>query len=159
MRPIHRIKHVVDLEGTANETQSNSSIITAVDAPVLAQPAEVETGSTVNAFFASVEVIHVSGTARPNVYLIFMKNPGNQMTIPEANAVGVNDAKKFVIHQEMIMVGDLVENMPRILYKGVIVIPKGYRRFGPDDRLYMGIRTGNTNTVDWCAQIHFKEFK
>ncbi len=160
LRPINRIKHVVDIEGGLTAaSQSESPIITAKDAPVLANPEEVMLGSTINGVYLHVEVTHTSGTGRPNVYLAIIKNPGNNLTNPQANAVGSSDEKKFVIHQEMIMMsGDAGNGLPRPIFNGVIKIPKGYRRFGPKDRLYV-LLLSPTVVADFCLQAHYKEFR
>lgn len=160
IRPVHRIKHVVDAEGglTAG-AQSVISIIDSDDAPVLANTVEVETGSIVNAIYAHVEVSHTSGVGRPNIYLVVFKSPGNNIVTPPANAIGSNDAKKYCIHQEMIMMsGDAGNGLPRPLFNGVIMIPKHLRRFGPDDRLFFGILSPTVN-ADFCLQVHYKEFR
>ena len=47
------------------------------------------------------------------------------MAIPAANAVGGDDNKRYVIHQEMVMVQKITPSNPRTLFKGVIAIPKG----------------------------------
>ncbi len=160
LRPIQRIKHVVDFEGglTAG-TQSNTSIISASDTPVLASTNLIITGSKVYGVYLKVEVSHTSGAGRPNMYMIVFKNPGNNVTIPTANAVGANDAKRYVIHQEMVMTsGDAGNGLPRVLFNGVIKIPKGLSRFGPNDVLYVGLLSP-TVVGDFCAQAHYKEFR
>ncbi len=101
---------MVDVQATLTAaTQLDTSIVKAVDAPVLANTSEVETGSKVNGIYLKVEVAtnepFVDG-AIPNVYLMIIKNPGNNLiasSFPAANAVGANDNKRFVIHQEMLM--------------------------------------------------------
>jgi len=162
LRPVHRIKHVVDLQaGVVLGTQLDVTLAFAKDAPVLANETEVETGSKVNGIYLKVEVSATSGTALANVYLAIMKNPGNNLTAPAANAVGASDNKRFIIHQEMIMVqkfdADVSAN-PRILFNGVIALPRGYRRFGPTDRLQCLILSPGAN-LDACVQCHYKEFR
>ncbi len=163
IRPVHRIKHVVDSEGaTDGVVQSVVDLIETVDAPVLANVNECETGSKVNGIYLRVEALHSSGAGRSNMYMMVMKNPGNNLgsgSIPVANAVGGNDNKKFVIHQEMIMLnGDAGNGQPRVLFNGVIKIPKVYIRNGPSDRLQLMIFTP-TVLSDWCVQCHYKEFR
>ncbi len=160
LRPVHRIKHVVDAEGAASDTQTVVDLIVSVDAPVLASVNQCETGSKVNGIYLKVEANRTSGTGRSNMYLAIYKNPANSNVGPAADAVGGNALKKYVIHQEMIMLGDFVENMPRILFNGVIKIPKGYIRNGPNDKLQALIKMGgNSVTSDWCLQCHYKEFR
>jgi len=160
LHPVNRIKHVVDLEGglTAG-TQSRSDIIDATDTPTLAATNEVQTGSVVNGIYLHVEVSHTSGVGRPNIYMIIEKLPGNAFGPAPADAVGATDTKKFVIHQEMIMMsGDAGNGLPRPLFNGVISIPKHMRRFGPDDRLIVGLLSKTVN-ADFCLQTHYKEFR
>ncbi len=160
LRPIHRIKHVIDLEGglTAGAV-STSTLVDATDAPILATTNQVMTGSSVNGIYLHVEVSHTSGAGRPNMYLGIFKSPGNNIVAPALDAVGGSDAKKFMIHQEMIMLsGDAGNGLPRPIFNGVIVIPKHMRRFGPDDRLFL-LLLAKTVTGDFCAQAHYKEFR
>ncbi len=160
IRPVNRIKHVIDSEGgLVIATQSLVTVVDADDNPVLASPAQVQTGAVVNGIYLHVEVSHTSGAGRPNMYLAVMKNPGNNIVTPTIDAIGVSDAKKFIIHQEMIMLsGDAGNGLPRPIFNGVIVIPKHMRRFGPDDRLVV-ILLSKTVTGDFCLQCHYKEFR
>ncbi len=159
LRPVHRIKHVIDIQGgTSVATNSTNNLIVTVDAPVLANPTEVETGSKVNGIYIKCEVSATSSAALANVYMIIFKNPGNNLTPPTPNAVGVNDDKRFVIHQEMVMVQKVDASNPRTLFNGVVVLPRGYRRFGPNDRLQLVLRSPGI-TTDFCVQAHYKEFR
>ncbi len=159
LRPINRIKHVTDNQaGLGAGVAGTENLISAVDAPVLANRNEVQTGCTVNGIFISVEVVATSSAALPNVYFICFKNPGGNLTAPAANAVGSSDNKKYVIHQEMVMLQQQTNSNPRTLFKGVIVIPRGYRRFGPGDFLTVKILAPGVN-ISYCIQSHYKEFR
>ncbi len=159
LRPINRIKHVVDIQSalTAGQTEEQS-IISSVDAPVQTNVKEVQTGSTVNGIYLKVEVVPTSSAALPNFYLLVAKNPGANLALPNANAVGVNDNKRFVIHQEMVMMQKQTNGNPRTVFNGVIIIPRGYRRFGPQDVLVIRVTSPGVS-VDYCVQCHFKEFR
>ncbi len=160
LRPVHRIKHVVDSDGAlVAGTKSTVDLIASKDAPVLAQVNQVQTGSKVNGIYLHVEVSHTSGAGRPQIYMMIMKNPGNALSIPEPNAVGSNDNKRYIIHQEMLMMsGDAGNGLPRPIFNGVIKIPKGYIRQGPDDRLQCVLLSPNV-AADFCLQSHYKEFR
>ncbi len=162
LRPVHRIKHVVDGSATvAGGTSLQNTLVVAVDAPILANTAEVETGAKVNGIYLKVEVASneaFDSGAVPNVYMIVAKNPGNNLTFPAGSAVGADDNKRYVIHQEMIMIQNSIGGNPRVLFQGVIVIPKGYRRFGPNDSLEMFILSPAIN-IAFCLQCHYKEFR
>ncbi len=159
LRPVNRIKHVVDIQiGTIAGTSTNQTLIAAKDAPVLADNEDVVTGSTVNAVYLKVEAYATSAGALANLYMIVTKNPGQEIVVPPPNAVGVSDAKRYVIHQEMVMLERSVNGNPRTLFNGVIVIPRGYRRFGPNDLLQVSLLSPGVST-DLCFQCHYKEFR
>ena len=160
LRPVHRIKHVIDAEGQITDTQSVVDLVDTVDAPVITSPTQCETGSKVNGVYLHIECNRISGTGRSNTYFALMKQPANAVTPPAADAVGISNTKKYIIHQEMVMLGDLVENMPRVLFNGVIKIPRGYIRNGPADKLICLLKMGgNSVQADFCLQAHYKEFR
>ncbi len=162
LRPIQRVKHVVDQQNAlVAGTTSTEDLIETVDAPVLANTREVITGSTVHAIYLKVEVVATSSAALSNVYMYILKNPGSNLTaggLPAPNAVGSNDNKKFVIHQEMVMLQEQTGSNPRILFNGVIRIPRGYKRNGPGDKLQMKLLAPG-NSMNYCLQAHYKEFR
>ncbi len=161
MRPVHRIKHVVDSSATLTAgTLLPIGIIATKDAPVLANTKECETGSKVNGIYLRVEVSpnETDAGAIPNVYMALFKNPGGALTNPTINAIGASNIKKYVIHQEMVMLNNLAGGNPRTLFNGVIVIPKGYIRNGPADELNLLILSTAVN-IAVCVQCHYKEFR
>ncbi len=159
IRPVHRIKHVVDVQaGIAINTVNVTNLIFSVDAPTLGNREEVETGSTVNGIYLKVEINATSSAALSNAYMMLFKNVGGNLIAPAANVVGASDNKKFVIHQEMVMMQQVTNSNPRTLFNGVVVIPRGYRRMSIDDRLELHILTPGV-TANICIQCHYKEFR
>ncbi len=162
IRPVHRIKHVVDSSATltAAATLSVDLIITK-DAPVQSATAECETGSKVNGVYLKVICASnqvTEGGAIPNVYMTIDKNPGHAHATIAPNAVGASDLKKYVIHQEMVMVQNQVSSNPTVIFNGVIVIPRGYIRNGPNDRLTVNVLCPAID-ISVCIQAHYKEFR
>ncbi len=160
IRPIQRIKHVVDFQGaTPLNVAFDRNLVISNDDPSLANTSEVQTGSTINGIYLRVEVVNtgVAGVLA-NAYMLVFKNPGNNLTIPPANVVGPDDNKKFVIHQEMVMLQMQDNSNPRTLFNGVIVLPRGYRRNGPNDRLTVRIFSPGVE-LNICIQCHYKEFR
>ncbi len=150
---------MVDKQGAAAlGVATTDQLINSVDAPVLANTAEVETGCTVNGIYLRVECYATTAGALSNVYLIIYKNPGGNLAGITPNGVGVSDNKRFVIHQEMIMLQKVVAGNPRTLFNGVIGIPRGYRRFAINDLLTLRILAPGVN-IDFCFQCHYKEFR
>ncbi len=160
LRPVHRIKHVVDRQfGTPLNVASDTVLVDSQDAPTLANVEEVETGSTVNGIYLKIEVVNTgAASVLANAYIMIFKNPGNNLTFPNPNVVGSDDNKKYVIHQEMVMLQQVVNSNPRTVFNGVVVIPKDYRRMAINDRINVRAFAPGIAT-NWCLQAHYKEFR
>lgn len=123
-------------------------------------------GSTVGAIYLRVEVIAVLPAAGVDqIYLGVFKNPGALLSPPALDNVGTSDRRKYMIHQEMAMLTPFeatgTTGFPRTLFKGVIVVPKGYKRNGVEDKLQVILQhsTGEaTQTTRFCVQCIYKEF-
>ncbi len=161
LRPIHSIKHVIDVQlGLTAGTQVNTNLVNTIDAPTLANPTSVETGCKISSIYLNVEGYQTSATggALSNFYMIVVKNQGGNTASIAANAVGVDDNKRFVIHQEMKMRHNTDNGNPRTLFVGVLRIPRGYQRFGINDLLQVGLLTP-AGTMDMCIQCIYKELR
>ncbi len=162
LRPINRIKHVVDFNATlAKATVLPTNLVSTTDTPTLGATASCETGSKVNGIYLKIEMAsnEVITGGVPNIYMMCYKNPGGNLVMPAPNAVGTSDNKKYVFHQEMIMFeSKAINGNPRILFNGVIAIPKLYRRNGPNDLIGVDILCPLVNTLV-CIQAHYKEFR
>ncbi len=163
LRPINRIKHVVDSQATLGaNVNGNFALALSTDTPALAATANVETGCKINGFYirleaASNEAIDLG--AIPNIYMIVWKNVGGNLVDPVPNLIGSNDNKRFVIHQEMTMLENKGQGSnARTLFNGVIVIPKGMRRMGPNDEWQIQVLCPALDTAV-CMQAHYKEFR
>ncbi len=163
LRPINRIKHVVDSSATV--AAAATSFVTAaitVDTPALSDVDGVQVGSKINGFYirleaASNEAIDLG--AIPNFYMYVWKNIGGNLTRPDPQAVGSDDNKNKVIHQEMTMLENKGQGSnARTIFNGVVVIPKGMRRMAPNDTWQVVFKCPALNTAV-CTQIHYKEFR
>ncbi len=163
LRPINRIKHVVDSSSTiAAATTSFVTLALATDTPTLAATANVETGSKINGFYIRMEVASneaIDLGAIPNFYMYVFKNVGGNLTRPTPNAVGANDNKRFVIHQEMTMIENKGQGSnARTVFNGVVVCPKGMRRMAPNDTWQL-VFLSPALDIAVCVQCHYKEFR
>jgi len=159
LRPVNSIKHIVDQQGgLVIGTRQTVVLVKAVDAPVLANANEVETSSIVNSMFLKVECYATSTAALANCYMYVAKNPGANLNTVNGNVVGSSDIKKFVIHQEMVMLEKNTTGLPRILFKGVIKLPRGYRRMGTKDEVQLLLYSPGV-TVDFCVEAIYKEYR
>ncbi len=159
LRPIHSIKHVVDVQGGSpvGVTTANT-LINTIDAPTLGNTPSVETGCRINGIYLNVEAYATSTAALSNIYMIIVKNPGGNLAIIPPNVVGADDNKRYVIHQEMKMLEKKVSGLPRTIFNGVIMIPRSYRRFGINDILQILLLAPGVN-VDFCIQCIYKELR
>lgn len=159
LHPVNSVKHIFDKQGGLGAgTTVFENLILSKDAPVLANTEEVQTGSTVHGMFLNVQVSATSSGALANVYLVIYKNPGGNLAAITPNAMGASDNKRFVIHQEMIMVEKNITGVPRTLFKGVIKIPRNYKRNGYNDKLIAALLAPGVS-MDYCIQCIYKEFR
>jgi len=163
LRPVHRIKHVVDSAVTlAAATNLETVLVLGVDAPVKANTAEVETASTVHGIFLNIQIASNETEdvgAIPQVYMaLYKNNAGNIDPALNPASLGQSKNKKFVIHQDMVMIENSKGGNPKTLFKGVITIPRGYKRFGIDDELVLVTRSTALDIVQ-CVQCIYKEFR
>jgi len=167
LRPVQSLKHIVDINSTVvGAAQVVFPLIIADDSPTLAQVERVLNGSTVHSIYVRVEVgANAASSLVPRIYMYVMKNPGNNLTTVNASSTGDADEKKFIIHQEMTMVGEITgTTLPpsRTMFQGVIRLPRGYKRFGFNDRLLMVFNHEATETLmstRVCVQCIYKEFR
>ncbi len=167
LRPVQSIKHVIDTNGSISAgAPSTNDVIDTVNSPVTGTSNQCSVGSTVNALFLNVQVVPVIASGGVNnIYMIVYKNPGANVTGPAVDTVGISDKKRFVIHQEMLMLSNgitLGDNNPRTLFKGVIKLPPRMKRNGIQDKwqVIIGHRSAEATQVsEFCLQAIYKEFK
>ncbi len=134
------------------------------DNPIASTPNQVSIGCRISAIYLRVEVLATAGFVTvPRIYMAVQKSPGDSIATVPPNSVGTNDNRKWIIHQEMIMVAGTTDvQIPRTMFQGVIKIPFKMQRFGVDDSLKVsfqhdaGETTGITNV---CVQCIYKEFR
>ncbi len=159
LRPVNRIKHVVDQQiGLLLNVSQSLFLARTTDTPTLANTQGVETGSKINGFYLNVEGYATTAGALANIYIMVFKNPGGNLTFPNGNVVGANDNKRYVIHQEMRMLEQSVNGNPRTIFNGVIAIPKHLRRNAPNDDWILQVFAPGVN-CNVCFQCHYKEFR
>ncbi len=167
LRPVLSLKHIVDVPtSTVLALQSSVPVIEAVPNPVLGNVTEVHEGSTVNAIYLRVEVLGTTSyTQVPRVYMSVFKDTGGNLVDPNSNGSGTSDNKKFIIHQEMVMISGVGlegSGFPRTLFVGVVKIPPRLRRFGYNDELHVNLQNGageTTGIANCCVQVIYKEFQ
>ncbi len=163
LRPVHSIKHIVDIQGAEGlNTKEVQNLILAVDAPVLANTTEVETGSKVFGIFLNIQVVATTEAALPNIYFIIYKIPGANISagnIPNGNVTGASDFKRQIFHTEMAMMTNSANTqVPITLFKGVIKIPKVFSTMRINDIIQMQLFAPGVN-FEFCIETIYKEFR
>ncbi len=163
LRPVHSIKHIVDAQGgTILNTKQSITLITGLDAPVLANTAEVETGARVNGLYLNVQVVATTEAALPNIYFFIWKNPAGAFSagaVPNGNVTGSDDIKRQIFHTEMRMMANSANTqVPITVFSGVIAIPKHMRNMRINDRIDIQLFAPGVN-FNWCVQAIYKEYR
>ncbi len=167
IRPVQSLKHIVDVASSVVlAVQTTIPVIESNPSPSLGNVTNVNEGSTVNAIYLRCEVLPTgvySGV--PRVYMAVFKDPGAGLTVPSANQTGPSSNKRYIIHQEMVMVNNPGADgavVPRTMFQGVIKIPPRLKRFGYSDRLIVIFQNGTGETsgiANVCVQCIYKEFQ
>ncbi len=163
LRPIHTVKHIIDLQGaTTSSTKTELKIAEAIDAPTLAVNTSMEIGSVINSIYLDVQAVGLSGGGvLSNIYMIVYKIPGANISasaIPDGNVTGISDFKRQIFHTEMRMLGSLDSDIPVSVFKGVLKIPKVFRTFRINDRISVQLFSPGT-AVNFCLQSIYKEVR
>ncbi len=171
LRPIKGIKHIVEASNISAATVNSVGmvILNGVDQYTLADVDGCPAGSKVNGIFLSIFIISEGGELATEVpladwYIIVDK--GNQMgstfsatRLPTPGATGSHIMKSKIIHTEKGLAGggDLSLNGVPMIFKGVIVIPKGMRRVASNDQIKLCIRTNFDSK--FCVQAIYKHYE
>ncbi len=162
-RPIQRVKHVVDSEGTTSTVASITSLASIVVQRAVGAfvPTEVVLGNTVNALFITVFAIGSTGApidGSVNWYIAKRRAGQDSLTdFPEPGNTGISQVRNQIFHEEKGVPGS-GDGTPMV-FKGVIAIPKGMRRFREGDSLFIKIsntQAGGDST--FCIKAIYNEF-
>ncbi len=141
IRPvITSMKNETNTNLLSSTTLQAADLVIAKDAPVTTSSNEVLRGCIIKALWISFDVCGLAASGivqRTALYLI--KNPGANLTLPGAFAVGTSNEKKFVIRQWQFQTMRNQDGNPPFHWEGWIRIPKRYQRMGTDDQWKMAV--------------------
>ncbi len=163
-RPINSLKHVVDFQGgiVAAAAPTIVQLVKGENNPVVeSNPEQVNIGSHVNAFYLNIQVAASSTAALANIYFFVAGNPGGLIanaSYPNGNVVGTSILRKMIFHQEMQMTEKNTTAFTRTMFRGVILIPKKFRRIGSKDLIILSLFSPGVN-FDVCFECIYKEYK
>ncbi len=158
---IHSTKHVVDSSGGLTGTTSTNVLAQGVVARTTPfDPTEVVTGETVNALFISIYVIGeaAGGLSGPIDWYIAKSRSGQVIAtvFPDPGNTGVSNVRNQIFHEEKGLSGS--EDGTPMVFKGVIVMPKGMRRMRENDAVFINIKCTTPDTCLFCIKAIFKSF-
>ena len=158
---VQRVKHVIDAEGTAVAIRSTVPLATTVNVnSAVFNPEEVLLGHTINAFYLSVFAIGAgAGGIDGSVNWYLAKLRGGQVVsdLPNPGETGVSDLRNQIIHEEKGVPGS--EDGSPMVFKGVIVIPKGMRRMRSGDQWVAIFRSaGAGDDANFCIKSIYNSF-
>ncbi len=168
LRPIISTKNVVETSGilAANTNTVLDTITNALETPSLAVTESVARGATVNGLYYSLFFITEGGEVANEVPLVdwyIIKNPGNNFqttfdatNLPSPGSTGSHDNKRFIFHTEKALAGGGNASLTGVpmVFKGVIIIPRGYKKHNANDRILVCARANFA--TKFCSQAIYK---
>ncbi len=170
LRPVDSKKHIVELSGilAAGVNTVALGLVQAVDTYSLSDTDGVPTGSRINGIFISTFFIAEGGELGNEVPLVdwyVIHNPGNAFTttfnaanLPTPGTTGVHLNKRHIVHTEKGLTGGgnlSLAGIPMV-FKGVIVLPKQWRRVGENDTWLLCARANFA--TKFCIQAIYKHY-
>ena len=168
MQPIISTKNVVETSGiiAAGTDTVIENVSVGVESATLAATESVERGSKVNGFFLSIFFYTEGGEVANEVPLIdwyVIKDQGGAMGttfdanhLPTPGAQGGHVNKRYVFHTEKGLAGGGDASLAGVpmVFKGVIAIPRGYRKHNQNDAIRVCARANFA--TKFCIQAIYK---
>ncbi len=161
-RPVNSVKHIVDTFGElAGAVDSGNIFATTVPNTdsVTFNPVSVRMGATVNAFFISLFIIGATGAPLngPLDWFLIKTHTGQAAQVPSPGATGTSNLRNQIIHEEKGLAGS--GDGTAMAFKGVVMIPRGMRRFREGDNWRIVIRSEDTtNNAQFCLKVIYKSY-
>ncbi len=162
LHPVNSVKKVIDISGAlASGTVSINPIANvASTAWVDAGDANVPQGSRISSVYLSIFMYIDAPTASsvPLLEWFLCKNPGSNLTFPAPGAVGADDNKRWVLHEEKGLSGDIANGGTPMVFKGVIKIPGPKGKMSKDDQLQVRLLSPN-HAGFFCLKAIYKFYQ
>ncbi len=159
LRPVNSMKNV-NMQTLGLTTASQTLVLAkSVDNPVTTAGNEVERGCTIKNIWVSLDFCGLAASGvlqRASVYMA--KNPGANLTFPDAFSVGSSNEKKFVFKQWQQMTMRNQDGNPPYHWEGWVKIPRQYQRMGTDDTIAVFAEVDSA-TGHFGIQAIYKWFK
>ncbi len=127
--------HVVLALGTSG-TAGNVLLAKAVNTPLSTVSTDCSQGCIIKAIYLIIDGCGLANAGvLNNMNLYIIKSPGDNLTLPGANATGTSNEKKFIFREWKFMIMRNQDGNTPFHWEGWIKIPKRYQRMGTDDVL------------------------
>ncbi len=153
------IVHIIS--AGADATKVDVDIVDTQDSATLAVADDVTRGCTIKAVWVELWVTAAAAVAAgiTNTWTGYIiKNPGANLTTPSPTTEGTSNEKKFIIKTWKGLIGTRVEGYMGYSWKGWVKIPRGYQRFGANDKLQF-VHLSNGVAALACILFIYKWYK
>ncbi len=165
IRPVHSEKHEIVWSNLAQNASAVQLITVAQAVQTPGAPdSEVNIGSTVNSVFFEFNVNGVdnSGVAQI-IHWMILKSPMDELEVADINPSLYNQKnKRFILKRGMEMLPEIpLGSGGTVQTKRVFVVklPRTFKRFGVDDRLYFIYISTSTSNINMCGIAIYKEYR
>ncbi len=160
MRPIiNSIKNVTTGSDPPSTTLASFIIAKAVTAPSPTVTSDVSHGCVIKAIYLTINGCGLQSTGALQIFSLYLiKNPGNNLTVPQPGSVGGSNEKKFVFRQWQFMTMRNQDGNLPFHWEGWIRIPKRYQRMGTDDILQL-IYATSASVGHFTAEAIYKWYR
>ncbi len=160
-RPIiNSIKNTVQASIGTTGTKQSIIIAKAVTSPSPTTTSDVSHGCMIKAVHCTFDGCGLAGTGvlnNMNFYLI--KNPGDNLALPDPGSVGSSNEKKFVFREFKHMVMRNQDGNVPFHVEGWIKIPRVYHRMGTDDTIKCVVINTSGVTGHFSTQFVYKWYR
>ncbi len=163
LRPVKSEKHETTWSNLAeNASTVKSVVLIKATAGEPSASNEVETGSTVHSIYLEFNLNGVDNSGSAQVFhWLIMKNPQGVYGSVDP-AIYDADTKKFNLKRGMEMLPEIpLGSGGTVQTKRIFVvrIPRGYKRFGENDKLTLFYKSTSSSSINFCGIAIYKEFK
>ncbi len=157
---INSIKNQVFAQIGVVGTNTEILIAKAVNTPLSTVATDTSQGCLLKAVYLIIDGCGIAGTGVLNVMSIYLaKNPGDNLTLPDAFGYGTSNEKKFIFKNWVFMVMRNQDGNTPFHWEGWIKIPKRYQRMGTDDTLRLAVRCTSTLTGHFSVNAIYKWYR
>ncbi len=154
---INSIKNSINFGQGITGTLAQIIFAKAVTTPDPTIRDNVSHGSLIKAIYCTLDGCGLAASGVLNIMNFYlMKNPGNNLTVPDPRSVGGSNEKKFIFRQWQFMIMRNQDGNTPFHWEGWIKIPKRYHRMGTDDVLELVVQCSSGATGHFSSEFIYK---